>query len=89
MTARVWLAIITAPISSAAVYAWLTLVSLPATGIPERPTVTSLVVLGVIAGLVFELAVLVPLFLTLLFGNRPWGPNPALQRTRRQAFLSS
>jgi hypothetical protein len=65
MTSRMWIAIVAAPVVSAAIYAWLTLGSLGPGAGPERPTPFSLVTSAAIAGLLFEVAVVVPLLLLL------------------------
>jgi predicted membrane channel-forming protein YqfA (hemolysin III family) len=70
MTARTWLAIVGAPILGAAVYAWLTLASLAQATVPDKPTLLGLVVSGAVVGLVFELVVVVPIFLVLRRSRR-------------------
>jgi len=66
MSSRFWLALVGAPILGAAVYAGLTLVSLASVTLPgESPPPLSLVVSGALVGLVFELAVIVPVLFML------------------------
>ena len=65
MALRMWIAIVCAPILGAIVYAWLTLSTLPQAVMSERPMPIGLIGSGAVAGLLFEVGVLVPLLLGL------------------------
>ena len=67
---RTWLAIVGAPLIGAVAYAFLTLNSLPRELSVGRPSALWLVVSGAVVGLIFEVAVVVPLYLALRYLQR-------------------
>ena len=77
-TSRTWLALIAAPVAFSVAYAGLGLASLPAHLGSDRPRAGDFIVPGVIAGLLFEILVVIPLYLCL----RRW------QRLGAMTFLT-
>jgi hypothetical protein len=68
VASRTWLALVAAPVVFSAVYASLGLASLPANVGSDRPSAMNFIVPGAIAGLLFEVIVVIPLYL----GLRKW-----------------
>jgi hypothetical protein len=65
LTPRTWFALVGAPAIGAVVYACLTRATLPETLSVERPSLLSLFLSGAVVGLIFELAVVIPLYFAL------------------------
>ena len=70
LTSRIWLALVGAPIIGAAAYALLTLATLPETLSEGRPTLLGLILSAAPAGLIFEVVVIVPIYLALRHWHR-------------------
>ena len=79
LTPRTWFALVGAPAIGAVVYACLTHATLPETLSVERPSLFSLFLSGAVVGLIFELAVVIPLY----FALRRW------QRLNAVVFLAA
>jgi len=71
MSTRMWFALILAPIAGGVIYAWIGYVTIMqhVTG-PEKPTLGSLIVMGGVIGLAFELIALIPFYLALRHWRR-------------------
>lgn len=65
MTKHLWLAIVAAPILAVVVYTGIAFAYLAATDVPALPSIGPMLASGFVVGLVFEVVVVIPLYLTL------------------------